>query len=212
MSASLKRKIRKIISPIRKIGLKNRDFSIISNNCWGGYVYDTFGLKYNTPTIGLYIFSDDYIKFISNLRHYLSLDAKVLSIEDSKYKHILKNNGKKIMLGIVDDIELVFVHYESAEEAVKKWNKRRTRVDYSNLLIKFNDQNLFNDQNFIEFNNMKCLNKLFFTANEKYCKKDYCFQIKKYEKYGYVLDDIKSSSKIMNIKKFLNNLNRDKEV
>lgn len=36
MNAHTKRQIRKIISPFRRIGLKNFDFSIISNNCWGG--------------------------------------------------------------------------------------------------------------------------------------------------------------------------------
>lgn len=37
MNAHAKRIIRKTISPVRRIGLKNRSISIISNNCWGGY-------------------------------------------------------------------------------------------------------------------------------------------------------------------------------
>ena len=35
----IKKKIKKIIGNVNRIGLKNRDFTIISNNCWGGFVY-----------------------------------------------------------------------------------------------------------------------------------------------------------------------------
>ncbi len=71
MNPHTKRKIRALIAPMRKIGLNNKDFTIISNNCWGGYIYDRYGLKYMTPTIGGIFFPDDYIKFISNLDYYL---------------------------------------------------------------------------------------------------------------------------------------------
>lgn len=68
MRAQIKRLLRKIISPIKRFGLKNKKFSIISNNCWGGIVYDIFGLQYLSPTIGLFMFSDDYIRFCENLK------------------------------------------------------------------------------------------------------------------------------------------------
>ena len=48
------------------------DFTIISNNCWGGLVYQYFGLPYTSPTVGLFIMDDDYIKFLENLDYYLS--------------------------------------------------------------------------------------------------------------------------------------------
>lgn len=32
------RKLRKIVAPIRKVGIK-KDFTIYSNNCWGGGDY-----------------------------------------------------------------------------------------------------------------------------------------------------------------------------
>ena len=48
------------------------DFSIISNNCWAGFVYSKFGLEYTTPTIGMGIVDDDYIKFLENMDYYSS--------------------------------------------------------------------------------------------------------------------------------------------
>ena len=55
----------------RRSGLKTRDFSIISNNCWGGQMSKKYGLPYRSPTCGLLILGSDYISFCRNLREYL---------------------------------------------------------------------------------------------------------------------------------------------
>ena len=55
------------LSTKRRNKLNNTDFSIISNNCWGGSVYRRYGLQYKSPTIGLYFFAEEYIKFLMNL-------------------------------------------------------------------------------------------------------------------------------------------------
>lgn len=68
----VKRKLKKIIATIRRIFLlKNRDFTIISNNCWGGHVYRYFNLPYQSPTVGLFIVSKDYIKLLKNFVFYM---------------------------------------------------------------------------------------------------------------------------------------------
>ena len=54
----------------RRIGLKNRDVSIISNNCGGGFITQHFGLKYYSPTEGLFFETHDYLKFVKNLTLY----------------------------------------------------------------------------------------------------------------------------------------------
>ena len=30
---------------------KNNDFTIISNNCWGGMIYESYGLPEQSPTV-----------------------------------------------------------------------------------------------------------------------------------------------------------------
>lgn len=208
MKAHTKRLLRKIIAPIRRIGLRNRKFSIISNNCWGGYIYDIYGLQYQTPTIGIYFFAEEYIKFINNLKYYLSIDCKPLDINESKYKdELLKRNN--MYIGHVGDVEIVFAHYENAYDGCKKWNKRRKRVIYNNLLLKFNDQNLFTMNMFKEFENIDYKHKVFFTSIKELNGNPDVYYIKKYEKEGYVLDDIKSSKKICNYKKLLNGMIKD---
>ncbi|MBV5343054.1 DUF1919 domain-containing protein, partial [bacterium] len=43
---------------------KNLDFTIISNNCWGGGIYEDLNLKYNSPTVGLFFYAPCYIEFL----------------------------------------------------------------------------------------------------------------------------------------------------
>lgn len=68
--AQIKRRIEKIFAIFYKKGLKNKTFSILSNNCWGGKIYDKYALPYLTSTIGLWIPPTDYIKFLKNLDFY----------------------------------------------------------------------------------------------------------------------------------------------
>ena len=55
-------------SAIKRKKLNNTDFSIISNNCWGGAVYRRYGLPYQSPTVGLYFFAEEYINLLSHLK------------------------------------------------------------------------------------------------------------------------------------------------
>ncbi len=204
MKASTKRKIRRIISPLRRIGLKNKTFTIISNNCWGGFIYDLFGLKYQTPTIGLYFSSSDYLKFIGNIKYYLDQEL----VQD---KGILNCN----VVGRLDDIKLFFLHYNSFEDAKRKWDKRKQRINFNNLLVKFNDQNGFTDNNLLTFLNLKYDNIIFFGGKKYNGFNEHCYVLSTIDKNGMLKDDIKSSIKtigLRKIKKLLNQLPGDENV
>ena len=55
----------------RQSKLKNTLFTIISNNCYAGWVYRYFNLPYYTPTVGLFIMTDDYIKLLNNCQNFI---------------------------------------------------------------------------------------------------------------------------------------------
>lgn len=207
MNASLKRKIRKFIAPIRRIGLKNKSFTIISNNCWGGVIYDIYGLKYQTPTIGLYFQSSDYIRFLKNIKYYLSIEMNAINPEESKYFNQLTN--KNTIIGKIDDIEVFFVHYHTANEAIEKWNKRRKRVNFDNIVIKFNDQNNFNVDDLNEYRKLDFDCKLFFTANKDLIEEKNDYYFKAFKNDGYVVNDIKKSLRVVPCKKILNSLKKE---
>ena len=67
----IKIKTMAISAPLKRKKLNNTDFTIISNNCWGGICYDHFGIEKQSPTVGCFIMTDDYLTFIENLDYYL---------------------------------------------------------------------------------------------------------------------------------------------
>ncbi|WP_052342635.1 DUF1919 domain-containing protein [Bacillus sp. EB01] len=152
----------------RKKIVKGKDFTIISNNCWGGFIYQSYELPYNSPTIGLYFMADDFLKFVSNLRYYLNSKLEFINPNNSKYYEQLKTDKKfgTYPIGKLQDIEIIFLHYKSEEEALRKWVRRCNRVNLNKLLVKFNDQNGCTEQHLIEFDNLPLKNKICFTSKD----------------------------------------------
>lgn len=152
----------------RKFFIRNKDFTIISNNCWGGWIYRSYQLSYKSPTIGLFFMAEDYIKFISNLPHYIKSNLKFTSFDESIWKDRLMSHEyeKKFPIGKLDDIEIMFMHYKSEEEAYQKWTKRCKRINWNKILVKFNDQNYCTENHIIRFENLPYKNKICFTSKK----------------------------------------------
>ena len=149
----------------RRKKLQSTDFSIISNNCFAGTTYEYLDLPYKTPTIGLYFFAPDYIKFIYNIEKYLKCDLKEIKAAESKWHNELIRNGHaNNVIGKLDDIEIVFLHYKNFDDAKIKWNKRRSRVNFDKIIYKFNDQNSCTEKEIKAFHKFKAKNKIFFTS------------------------------------------------
>lgn len=58
--------------------------SIISSNCFAGRIMQDLGYQYNSPTLGLYFFAPEYIKFLQNLKYYLT-ESELFFVEKSRY-------------------------------------------------------------------------------------------------------------------------------
>lgn len=150
----------------------------------------------------MFFIAEEYIKFIYNLKYYIESDIEFIEIEDSKYSDYLKKIQYPGLIAKIKDIEICFLHYSSKEEAIKKWNRRKARINWDNIVYKFNDQNLCSYSHLKKFMEFKANKKICFTS-KKYAELD-TVQIKKYERYEYVLDDIKSYKKYIDIYRFLN--------
>ena len=85
----IKKNMKRILGNINKIGLKNKCFTIISNNCWGGFVYQKFNLQYRTPFVGLFIFAPDYIELLENFDILIEKKLFFIDAGSSKYKEEL---------------------------------------------------------------------------------------------------------------------------
>lgn len=153
---------------IRRKKINCDNFTIISNNCWAGRVYQSYGIAYNTPTIGLFIMPEDYLKLVGNLKGYISTELKFVKPSESKWNKELKNNMNygNYPIGLLGDVEILFLHYKSEEEAYEKWSRRCKRVNWDKLIYKFNDQNGCTIKDLIEFERLPLKNKICFTASK----------------------------------------------
>lgn len=159
---------RKVFAKKRNKLLKNTDFTIISNNCWGGMIYDSYNLPKLSPTVGLFFMAKDYIKFVSNLKCYLEMSLEFIDFSESKYRdsEFFKDIQIDYPIGRLGDVELFFMHYHSKEEALEKWNRRKKRVNYDNLIVKFNDSNLCTEEELTLFDRLPIQKKCCFTVKE----------------------------------------------
>ena len=147
--------------------VKSRDFTIISNNCWAGSVYRYFHMPYLSPTVGLYFFAEDYLKFISNLHHYLDTKLEFVPAKSSRYSEELeRRNQLNIPIGVLDDIEVIFLHYSSEQEAKEKWDRRKERVNWDNVFVKFSRMNQCEEEHIEHFCELPFTNKFVFNTSK----------------------------------------------
>lgn len=217
-----KRKIKKAIKKIQayvkeffykikkaavKKSVKNQDFSIISNNCWAGTVYQYLDMPYLSPTAGLYFFAPDYIKFVSDLHHYLNSPLVFIDAKESKYYEELKRKKEtERIIGVIDDVEIVFLHYKSKEEAKEKWERRKARVNYNNIILKFSRMNMCSEKELEAFDSLPFANKIIINnrITTKY-KSEIHLNLPDNE-YGIIRDNEPFPGKLK-LKKILNNAN-----
>lgn len=184
--------------------VKRRDFSIISNNCWAGRVYQYLDMPYLSPTAGLYFFAPDYIRFVSNLKHYLGCKLEFINLEDSKYYELLKErNQLSVPVALLDDVEIIFLHYKTPEEAAEKWYRRAARVNYDNIIIKLSRMNLCTEKEMAEFAELPFENKILLNNRRK--KRYRCeirFSVE--DEDGYMKSDTNPFPGNINLIKLLN--------
>lgn len=108
--------------------LKNTDFSLLCNNCVGGVILHELGMRFNSPTVNLWMTPEDYMKFLRKLDYYL--EQPVVEVK----------TDKNYPVGCVDDITIYFMHYASFDEATQKWRERTARINKENLYILFVEQ------------------------------------------------------------------------
>lgn len=190
---------------IQRKRLKNRDFSIICNNCWGGSLYQSLKLEYKTPFVGLFLFGKCYMNLLKNLNKNMKLELKHLPFENSKYHQKIKEKPK-YPIGVLgkSGIEIHFLHYKNWEEAYNKWNRRKLRININNLLIVCSDKDIEShmlNKNIKDFKNLPFKNKIFFSGKKKISGSIYFPEIKQKNEYGKWL-----YRKYINIIDYLNNM------
>ena len=185
------------LAQYRRKKLNNTDFTIISNNCWGGMIYESYNLPKESPTVGMFFMAEDYITFLSDLKGYINGTLEFIKPEDSHWKNAPQVSGDKRFgsypVGLLSNgknkVEIFFLHYHSKEEAKDKWERRCKRINWDRLLVKFNDQNGCTSENVQDYMKLPFKNKLFFTCKEWpgiVCGGGYTV-IRQFPKYDFIM-------------------------
>ena len=129
---------RRIAARLTQRRVTNRDFTIISNDCFGGMAYEELAMRYNSPFVGLFVVPEDYMQLLRNLR--ATCAVPICFKSESRHRPI--NEWREVIrraypIGVLrDEIEIHFLHYGSREEAEAKWVRRAARINWDNLLVK----------------------------------------------------------------------------
>lgn len=123
-------------------GIKSRDFSIIASNCTGTLPYRFLKMPHQSPTVNLFFHAPCYIQFASRLEYYLGKELRFVS--QSKYPEAHDTHAKFNFypIGVLGDIEIHFMHYDSEDDALDKWNRRKKRINRDKLIFAFTDRDL----------------------------------------------------------------------
>ena len=163
----LKALYHQIFIQMRRLRLKNHNFSIISNNCCGGIIYHDLGEQFCSPTINLAIDVEDFMVFLENYNECLEREIKEVDSEESyPVGCITLYDGRSIIIN--------FMHYTSFAEATKKWNERKERIDKNNLFVFFEMGINTSDELVERFERLQFDNKIAIT-NKSYPYGDTCF-------------------------------------
>lgn len=198
--------IDKYFSKVARRKLKNKDFSILGNNCFAGGIYHKFGLPYNTPTIWTYIYPDDYLKFLESLDWYLKqpLTFKKETKHEMAHKHY-EMTKRRYPIGVLGDIEIHFMHYKTEAEATEKWVRRIKRLNLENLFVLFSDGEEYSEEHLERFEKLPFSHKVFLSSKPKPNSNCTVF-IQDYEKELHVFDSTRNRryEKYLDLAKWLN--------
>ena len=109
--------------------LKESRISIISNNCWGGVIYNTLGMECLSPFKNLFLNDGSYICMLKNLDYYLGCEPEFGGYGTDVH------TGKEYPIIQLDDVSIHCNHDNAYEAAVLNWNRRVKKINRNNLFV-----------------------------------------------------------------------------
>lgn len=131
--------------------LKNRDVSIISSNCSGAFMYYDLGMRYLSPTVNLSIEMNDFVKMVKDLKWYMEQELVEL------------NEKSECPMGMLGDVKIYFIHYDSFKDAKTKWEERKKRINWDNIFIVGSEKDQCTYDTIKNFEQLPYKNKVIFT-------------------------------------------------
>jgi uncharacterized protein (DUF1919 family) len=128
---------RRVAAHLMRRRVTNRNFTIVSNDCFGGMAYEELGMRYESPFVGLFIVPEDYLELLRHLRPHMARRIEFASqSRRDAINHWREQIRKPYPIGRLGDVEIHFLHYPGHDAAEAKWTRRAQRIHWDNLLVK----------------------------------------------------------------------------
>lgn len=149
--------IRRRMSRRARPYLAGREFSFITQNCFGARLSEWAEDRFRSPTINLWFKPDGFLTFVEDLPTYLTQD--VIEDRESSIEH-----GYPV--GRLGDIQIFFMHYSSFEQSRRSWLERAPRVRLDRVIVVMNDRDGFDASHLRRFQSLPFDRKVLFTSME----------------------------------------------
>ena len=150
-------RIRRRMSRRARPYLAGREFSFITQNCFGARLSEWADDRFRSPTINLWFKPDGFLTLVEDLGSYLAQDL----VEDRKGSI---DHGYPV--GRLGDIEIFFMHYSSFEQARRSWLERAPRVRMDRVIVVMNDRDGFDASHLRRFQSLPFDRKVLFTSKD----------------------------------------------
>lgn len=150
--------------------------TILSDDCWAGYVYHRLKLPFSSPLINILWDKDEYLEFIQDPIFYLGTELKLL--REGNFKAGLAPVGQ---LGNGErTVKLQLIHNADFAEAKKQWDRRVKRINIKNLFVKMGFESCEqNHEKWLHIFSDVPYKKILFYSGE--CTFDYSFFTERFE-------------------------------
>lgn len=158
----------------RKLGKGGKPVTILSQNCIGGVLYKDMGLRFESPTAGMFMKSKEFVRFCGELDSYLANPLQM-------------RWGEEYPIGTLGDIEIHFMHYETCRLAQEAWLRRCRRIDFSRIVAVCTDRDGFDEEDFRKWTALPW-RKVLFTAKDAFRKHPDSVYFREFRKQSFVGD------------------------
>lgn len=143
--------LRKAVNQQNRQRLINKEMTIISSNCIGGFILHDLNIRFNSPFVNLYLTPDNFIRYLQNIEFY---QHQLLTF---------RQTDKSYPVGQLADVEIHFMHYKNEHEARQKWQQRTQRMQLDNLFIIMTDRDNCTKEHLRQFDQLPFKHKIVFT-------------------------------------------------
>ena len=135
--------------------IQHKDVSLISQNCLGGGISHDCGLRFNSPTVNMWIPASEFIELVRDFKN--NINGPLVDITTDEGYPLGLLNGK---------IHIHFIHYKTFEDVERKWKSRVQRINYNDLRIIMTENDGCTYDDLLAFDQLPYKNKVVFTHRQ----------------------------------------------